>query len=91
MAKAGNNAKRDVFNIWISPQAKKGIERILQKTAMTQIAMCSRLMTWFEAQPHDIQMHVTGGFPSLFTGDVRVKILGRMVAGQDIDVSQLKG
>jgi hypothetical protein len=71
-------AKRFVVRIELSPAAKRMLSNVSQKNGMTQVAVMSRLMKWFHAQPDTIQAAVLGRYPSDYPGDIAKLILRRM-------------
>ena len=74
-------AKRFVVRIELSPAAKRMLSTVSQKNGMTQVAVMSRLMKWFHAQPDTIQAAVLGRYPAGHETDIARLILRRM-AGQ---------
>jgi hypothetical protein len=48
---------------------------------MTQVAVLSRIVQWFAAQPETIQAAVLGRYPVDITPDIAKLLLERKVAG----------
>ena len=71
-------AKRFVVRIELSPAAKRMLSTISQKNGMTQVAVMSRLMKWFHAQPDTIQAAVLGRYPAEHEAEIARLILRRM-------------
>ena len=71
-------AKRFVVRIELSPAAKRMLSNVSHKNGMTQVAVMSRLMKWFQSQPDTIQAAVLGRYPSGYEEDIAKMILRRM-------------
>jgi hypothetical protein len=54
------NSKRAIFRVQLDIAAKHRIEALCDRRGMTQIAVMSRLITWFTGQPDAIQTSILG-------------------------------
>jgi hypothetical protein len=71
-------ARRFVVRIELSPSAKRMLTNVSQKNGMTQVAIMSRLMKWFHAQPDTIQAAILERYPAGYEADIAKLILRRM-------------
>ena len=71
-------ATRFVVRIELSPAAKRMLSSISERNGMTQVAVMSRLMKWFNAQPDEIQAAVLHRYPVAYEADIAKLILRRM-------------
>jgi hypothetical protein len=71
-------ARRFVMRIELVESAKNHLSELSEKTGMTQVAIMSRMVTWFSTQPELIQAAVLGRYPKEIEQDVAKLILKRM-------------
>ena len=74
-------ARRFVIRVELSPTAKRILTTISQRNGMTQVAVMSRLVQWFNTQPEAIQAAVLGRYPAEYEADIARLIL-RRIAGE---------
>ena len=73
--------RRFVIRIELTQPAKTKLSELSDKNGMTQVAIMSRLVTWFSEQPDLIQAAVLGHYPSDIEHDV-AKLILRKMAGE---------
>ena len=71
-------ATRFVIRVELSPPAKRMLTTVSDRNGMTQVAVMSRIVKWFHAQPDAIQAAVLGRYPKEFEQDIAKLILRRM-------------
>jgi hypothetical protein len=71
-------ARRFVIRVELSPPAKRLLSAISERNGMTQVAVMSRLVKWFNAQPDSLQAAVLGRYPEKYEADIAKLILRRM-------------
>ena len=72
---------RHIMRIELKPAAKKQLAALHEAHGMTQVAMMSRLVSWFTEQPKAIQAAVMGQFPDEIKPDIAKLILEHMAKG----------
>jgi hypothetical protein len=70
--------RRFVIRIELTQAAKSNLAELSDKNGMTQVAIMSRLVTWFGEQPEVIQAAVLGHYPAEIEQDVARLVLRRM-------------
>jgi hypothetical protein len=70
--------RRFVIRIELTQSAKTKLSELSDKNGMTQVAIMSRLVTWFSDQPELIQAAILGHYPAEIEQDVAKLILRRM-------------
>ena len=68
------------MRIELSPVSKKKLSTLSDHHGMTQVAMMSRLVEWFAAQPEEIQAAVVGRYPEKIAPDIARMLLKRMAS-----------
>ncbi len=76
-------ANRFVMRIELTASAKGKLSTLSDSTGMTQVAIMSRMVTWFSNQPELIQAAVLGRYPQEIQSEVATLILRKM-AGEEI-------
>jgi methyl coenzyme M reductase beta subunit len=71
---------RVIIRLEITPQAKTRLAEVTDAMGMTQVALTSRLVEWFAAQPEVIRAAVMGHYPKEIEADVAKLILKRMAS-----------
>ena len=74
-------ARRFVIRLELSPPAKRMLSSITERNGMTQVAVMSRLVKWFNAQPDSIQGAILGRYPKDVEPDI-AKLILRRIAGE---------
>lgn len=64
--------------MWVSPDAKRAIERISAHTGIPEIQLCSRMFRWFGTQDDVTQAAILGLLPPSIAPDVAKLVLERM-------------
>ena len=77
------SAKRVVIRIQLDADAKVRLDQLCDKRGMTQIAVMSRLVTWFSRQNDVIQTAVLGGLAPEDLAELSKLMLKRIAKGQD--------
>ena len=70
--------KRAILRIQLDHAAKEGLEQFCHERGMTQIAMMSRLVSWFVVQDDVIQLSVLGLLPKEIAVPAARRLLERM-------------
>lgn len=71
-------ASRHIMRIDLTSSAKKQLGTLHNRHGMTQVAMMSRILEWFDKQNETIQLGVLGRLPSDSKTDLPKLILKRM-------------
>jgi hypothetical protein len=74
-------AHRFIIRVELTATSKRMLSVISDRNGMTQVAVMSRLVEWFNGQPDAVQAAVLGRYPEDFEADIAKLILRRM-AGQ---------
>ncbi len=77
------NAKRAVIRLQLDREAKQNLDEMCERRGMTQIAVISRLVTWFSKQNDLIQTSVLGGLQSADIAELSKLMLKRMAKEED--------
>jgi len=72
-------AARIVVRLEITPNAKKQLEDIGDRSGMTQVSLTSRIIEWFSGQTELVQAAILGHYPAEIQADIAKLILKRMV------------
>ena len=75
------------IQVYVSPETKKMIKAISTRTGMTQTAIFTRLLIWFELQDDVLQQAVLGQLPPSIRPDVARIVLERMAAEKKVKAS----
>jgi hypothetical protein len=73
-------ATRIVVRIEITPNAKKALEDLGDKSGMTQVALTSRIIEWFANQSELVQAAILGHYPPEIQADIAKLIIKRMAS-----------
>jgi predicted transcriptional regulator len=73
--------KRVVIRIQLDAEAKQRLDQLCDKRGMTQIAVMSRLVTWFSKQNDVIQTAVLGGLAQQDLAELSKLMLKRLSKG----------
>ncbi len=71
-------AHRFVIRVELTPAAKRMLSSLSARNGMTQVAIMSRLVKWFNAQPDSLQGAILGRYPDELEADIAKLILRRM-------------
>ena len=74
-------AKRFITRIELTTPTRTKLIDVTHSNGMTQVAVLSRIVQWFAAQPETIQAAVLGRYPVDITPDIAKLLLERKVAG----------
>jgi len=74
--------KRFITRIELTLPTRTKLTDVSHSNGMTQVAVLSRIVQWFAAQPETIQAAVLGRYPAEIAPDVARLILERMANGQ---------
>jgi hypothetical protein len=74
-------SKRAVFRVQLDIPSKQALERLCEQRGMTQIAVMSRLVTWFAAQDENIQAAVLRQISDQDMAILARELLRRMADG----------
>ncbi len=70
--------KRFITRIELTPATRSKLSDVSHSNGMTQVAVLSRLVQWFAAEPDTIQAAVLGRYPVEIMPDVAKMILNRI-------------
>jgi hypothetical protein len=73
-------AKRFITRVELTVAARDQLTALCESKGMTQVAVFSRLVQWFAAQPEIIQAGILGHYPPELQVDIARLILARMTA-----------
>ncbi|HEX8910852.1 MAG TPA: hypothetical protein VF796_00735 [Humisphaera sp.] len=73
-------SKRAVIRLQLDLQAKQKLDDLCEAKGMTQIAVLSRLVTWFGRQDEVIQASVLGLLSDEMLGGLTARLHGRLAA-----------
>ena len=71
-------ARRFVIRVELTPAAKRMLSSLSERNGMTQVAIMSRLVKWFNAQPDSLQAAILRRYPEVYEADIAKLILRRM-------------
>jgi hypothetical protein len=74
-------AKRFITRIELTTPTRIKLIDVTHSNGMTQVAVLSRIVQWFAAQPETIQAAVLGRYPVDIAPDIAKLLLERMAAG----------
>ena len=78
--------RRIILRIEVSPETHDRMPKVVEMFGSTSVAVTSRIVEWFVAQPDDIQARILGLYPSLpDQPDLATTILKQIVSN---DVAQ---
>jgi predicted transcriptional regulator len=77
------SAKRAVIRIQLDLDAKQRLDALCDKRGMTQIAVLSRLVTWFSKQNDLIQTAILGGLSAQDLSALAKLLLRRLSKGRN--------
>jgi hypothetical protein len=75
-------AKRFITRIELTVPTRTKLTDVSHSNGMTQVAVLSRIVNWFAAQPETIQAAILGRYPVEIEPDVAKLLLERMASGQ---------
>jgi hypothetical protein len=70
------------MRIQLDREAREALVKLCDRTGMTQIAVMSRVMSWFSKQNEVIQARVLGGLSDETVADLAKQMLQKMASGQ---------
>jgi hypothetical protein len=76
------DAVSNVIKIAVTDHAKATISAIAKRHGMKEIAVASRIYTWFASQPDVIQKGVLGMWPEGYEADLAELVVERLAARQ---------
>ena len=74
--------KRFITRIELTVPTRTKLTDVSHSNGMTQVAVLSRIVQWFAAQPETIQAAILGRYPVEIEPDVAKLLLERMANGQ---------
>ncbi len=75
-------SKRFITRIELTVPTRSKLTDVSHSNGMTQVAVLSRLVQWFAAQPDTIQAAILGRYPVEIEVDVAKLILQKMASGK---------
>lgn len=70
--------QRFTMRVQLDAEARDALVSLCERTGMTQIAVMSRVLTWFAGQNEVIQARVLGGLSEETVADLAQQLLKRM-------------
>lgn len=70
--------QRFTMRVQLDAEARDALVTLCERTGMTQIAVMSRVLTWFAKQNEVIQARVLGGLSEETVADLAQQLLKRM-------------
>lgn len=80
-------APRKMLRIFVTPNAKEAVEKVVERDGMTEIEVASRIYLWFSQQPEPLQHLILGHVSPEMVGNALELIARHFKSGHDDEMS----
>jgi hypothetical protein len=74
------SSSRVIMRIEITPEARNGLDSLVDRRGMIKVAVMSRLVEWFSRQPSEVQQSILSRFESEAERDFAKQLLSNKSA-----------